>query len=179
MRVRLLFIALLLPFACSSHRLAFNDGPPRARCQADSYFAVVDKPWRWSCILEGDLGPYEEETIGIRLTTAKMEEFPTQSIGTGLQRLYSYHTRFETEYYLTLIGRQPYDPAEFGFEVLDPSDPRHPLPPIDGLESQFDGNFWIRVEFFEVWYDGLTPIRGDKITEGTVRGKLDCHHCNA
>lgn len=170
----LLAVLLASLAACSAQNYNFNEGPPRAHCRADDPLAHVGKPWTWSCVIEGSLSAWADEPIGIQLTTFRREEFPERKLATGLLRIYNYRTVFDGTYYLDLRGARPFEPGE----RIEPSSPADPLPPIEGYESLFDGSFWIRIEFFEIEsFDGRTAIRGKKLTEGTVRGRLSCNQC--
>ena len=177
--MRYLALALLMTGCAGTDRYGFLDGPPRAKCSPETPVAQVGREWRWTCLIEGDLKPYAQVPIVIKTTQYKAEEFPTASVqGLGLHRVYTSKAVFPMAYYLVLIGQQPYEWGEFGSEVIDPNDPREPLPPIDGIENQFDGDFWLKVEWFEVRaFDGENVTLGKKLTEGTVRGRLDCLSC--
>lgn len=171
--MRLILCTLtLLALSCNTHRYAFNDGPPRATCQAEQFFAQVGKPWAWACTISGNLQPYAQETIGVQLTTYRMDEFPTRSLSDGLRRMYGYHTTFDASYYLVLMGKQPWEPGE----RPDTSGPA-PTEPIEGWEASFDGTFWIKVEFFLVEMQGSEALIRKKLTESTVRGRLACNSC--
>ena len=178
--MRYLALVLLLTGCANTPRYSFTDGPPRAKCSPETPVAQVGQLWHWTCIVEGNLKPFDRVPIVIKTTQYKAEEFPTASIqGLGLQRMYMSKAVFSMAYYLVLRGKQPYDPwNDRDAEVVEPGDPRNPLPPIGGVEDEFDGEFWLKIEWFEVRaFDGEKVTLGKKLTEGTVRGRLDCMTC--
>ena len=160
-------------------RFGFLEGPPRAKCSPETPIAQVGRPWLWTCLVEGDLKPYAQVPVVIKTTQYKAEEFPTASVqGLGLHRVYTSKAIFPMSYYLILRSKQPVEPGEFGTEVIDPNDPRGPVPSIEGLEESFNGDFWLKIEWFEVRaFDGENVTLGKRLTEGTVRGRLNCMTC--
>jgi hypothetical protein len=142
-------------------------------------FAIVSKPWPWSCVVSGDLAAYADVPIAMAITTKMREEYPSRSVtGLGLKRIIPMSTTFDETYYRDLTGNSRLPNDRFA-EILGPSDPRAPMEPIEGVEASLDGSFWMRIDLYEVTYfDPATKqISVKRIATGRVNGKLTCPQC--
>lgn len=178
--VLFLYLVVVTCANCSTkQRYKFNEGPVRVSCKAEQHFAMVNQPWSWACILEGDLSKYADSDIGIEITGKLRENEPSRSVvGTGLKRIYEYQTTFSEEYWRELTGHVVItDPRA---ELVSPDDPTYPAEPLEGLESSLDGSFYLEVAFYELidYNPFASSVREAKlIAKGRFHGRLDCPQC--
>ncbi len=173
-------IGLLLLISCSGKKYTFLEGPPRLDCKPVVHFALVDHPWEYTCIVEGDIARYAEASIGIEVVYKMREEWPQRAVvGLGLKRVYNFAVSFDEQYWRDLTARNRFNPSTD--ELISPGDPtvsEELRNPIEGLENSLNGEFWVTIEIVEiknVFYDNSMEI--ENIAKGRVMGRLDCPRC--
>src|SRR5574341_742239 len=170
--------ALALGSCTHSPKFNFNEGPPRVNCRPEqTMFAIVGKPFPWSCVIAGDLAKYADAPIAVEITVKMREDYPARSVvGLGLPRVFGRKTIFDEEYYRDLTGNTRIGPDDRNVEIIRPGDPTAPPEPIEGIEASLDGSFWIHVTFLEVTYYDPATRRADVrvIGSGRINGKLNC-----
>ena len=172
-------VAVLLLSSCAGHQYALNEGPPRVSVKVEKYFAVVEKPWTWWILIEGEIDAYQDQEIAVVYTTYRREQFPTVSVFQGLKRVHQITSKFETRYYLELVGRPPYSSEDEFWNRHPETDPRE-MEPIEGYDNYFSGKFWIKVDIWTVdtYEPAIQQIEfGEHIGTAYARGQFDCFTC--